>query len=63
MINHNIFNKILDKVELVHWKQKITTINQEYRCIYTIYREIDGRFICVKKCNINLLYIYRSLNN
>ena len=63
MINHNIFNKIIDKVALINWKQKITNINLEYHNKYAVYTTIDNRFGYLSKHHIRVVYNYRHLYN
>ena len=43
-MNHNILNKIINKVAFNQWQQKINQINEEYHDTYEIYWIDDDKF-------------------
>ena len=57
MINHNILGKIMDKIVLEKWKNRVENINQEYHNIFILDNTDSLRSYfphCGKCCNFDL---------
>ena len=39
MINYNILGKLIDKVALNKWKNRVTRINQEYHNLFILNKD------------------------
>ena len=62
-MNHNIFNKIIDKVALNQWQQKIDQLNQEYHRYFEMTNDPQiGPYLKLKSnfCIISKFYNWRK---